>query len=79
MTQIPSSTVTTIQIRHGVNIQLSISYDCISSGISIPQAPKLRSLVDQAILQWWNSLTNDQRFGASVSPLSLTISAHYQK
>ena len=79
MTTIPSSIVTTTQIWRGDNIQLSMSYDYTGLGTSIlPSREKLQSLIDQAIGQWWSSLTNSQKFGEGARPMSLRISAFYR-
>jgi hypothetical protein len=79
MTTTQKSTVTTTRIRHGANTVLSISYDCTGLGDSIlPATPKLQSLIDQAITQWWSGLTSFQRSVPNVRLLSLTISADYQ-
>jgi hypothetical protein len=70
---------TTIQIRRGVHTALSISYDYTSLGLEIPAASKFQSLIDQAIEQWWNSLTPSQRSGPNARPMSLLISARYRE
>lgn len=75
-----SSIVTTTQIRRADKVQLSISYDYTGLVNSTPPAPqKLQSLIDLAIRQWWDGLTNLQRSGPSARPLSLRISAHYRE
>lgn len=74
MTTTPSSIHTTTRIRHGANTALSISFDFTALGISIPMQEKLQSLTDQAITQWWSSLSPSQRSGLSVQGLSLLIS-----
>ncbi len=77
MTPTPPLQVTTIQIRRGARTALSISYDCTSLGIEMPASSKLQSLTDQAIRQWWDSLTPSQRSALSERGVSLRISAHY--
>lgn len=75
----PPSTVTTIQIRRGANIALSISYDSTDSVTSTLALPKtLRSLIDQAITQWWNGLTTSQRSVLSERQTSYKIQASFQ-
>lgn len=78
MTQTQNSTATTTRIRRGDKIALSISYDFIALGISMPMPELLRSQVDQAILQWWNSLKASERSEPLGRELNLTLSARYQ-
>ncbi len=78
MTTTPRSTVTTTRIRRGDRTALSISYDCIDSAtLMLACPPKLRSLIDQAIEQWWNGLTGSQRLSLVERELSLKISASF--
>lgn len=74
MTTTPSFTVTTTQIRRGDSIQLSISFDYTDSAILMPKQAMLQSLVDPAILQWWNSLTVLQRSALTGLQVNLRIS-----
>ena len=74
MTTIPSSTVTTIRIRHGASTALSMSYDFTGLGTSMPASEKFQSLIDQAITQWWSGLTSFQRSALPALELSLKIS-----
>jgi hypothetical protein len=79
MTTIPALLRTTTQIRRGERIQLSISYDFTCLGTEIAAVKNFQSLIDQAITQWWNSLTPVQRSGALARPMSLLISARYRE
>jgi hypothetical protein len=76
MTMTPSSIVTTTRIRRGANTALSISYVSTDSA-TLMQAcpPKLRSLIDQAIEQWWNGLAPSLRFALGEQSLNFMISA----
>lgn len=76
MTKTPNSTVTTIQIRRAGSIALSMSYDCTDSGTSIPLLGILQLQIDQAIVQWWNSLTNFQRSALGELRMNLKISGN---
>lgn len=68
MTQIRSFTaITTLTPRAG-SPRLSTSYDFTGLGISTPRLKELQSQIDQAIAQWWNSLSRFQR-SALVAPL----------
>lgn len=78
MTTTPSSTLTTIQIRRGANTALSISYDYTAlESSTLPFQRQLQSQIDQAIRQWWDSLTNFQKSGPLGLGLSLKISASF--
>lgn len=79
MTTIPSCTVTTTLIRRGASTALSISYDFTALATLTPEAKKLRSLIDQAIGQWWSGLTSSQKSGPLARPLSLRISASFHE
>lgn len=80
MTTTPNCTVTTTQIRRGVNTALSISYASTDSAtLTLVCPPKLRSLIDQAIVQWWSGLTPSQKSALGDRGLSYTISASCQK
>ena len=70
---------TTIQIRRGANIVLSISYDYTNLDNSMQEPEKLQSLIDQATVQWWDSLTSFQKSVYLARGLSLKISARCQK
>lgn len=72
-----SSTHITTRILRGGKIPLTISYACTSSGISIPRPELLQSLIDLAVMQWHDSLTNLQRSGPSAKPTNLLISASF--
>ena len=74
MTMTQSSIVTTTQIRRGDSIQLSISFDYTGLDTLMPKRAMLQSLVDPAILQWWNSLTVLQRSALAGLQVSLKIS-----
>lgn len=76
MTKIQSSTLTTTQIRHEGSIALSTSFDCTGTDtLTKTFMPKLQSLIDPAIAQWWNSLSRAQRSAVGAQKLSLKISA----
>ncbi len=75
MTTTLNSIVTTIQIRRGAKLPLSISYDYTGLGIwTMPQAKLLQSLIDPAIKQWWDSLTSSQKSVLPEQAMSLKIS-----
>lgn len=79
MTTTQSCTPTMTQIRRVGKPPLSIWYDFTVSGTWIlPRADLLRSLIDPAIRQWWDSLTNAQKSALPAQPLSLKILASNQ-
>ena len=69
---------TTILARRADKIALGTSYDFIALGTSTKMPEKLRSLIDQAILQWWNGLTPSTRSEPLGRELNLKISAIYR-
>ena len=73
------STPTTIQIRQGASIPLSISFDFINSDTLTKDMSRLQSLIVPVIRQWWDSLTKFQRSKLAERPMSLSISARYQE
>jgi hypothetical protein len=79
MTTTLNSIATTIQIRRGANIVLSISYDYTNLDTSMQEPAKLQSLIDQATVQWWDSLTSFQKSVHHARGLNLRISARCQK
>lgn len=70
-----NSILTMTLIRRAGRTALGISYDFTSSGISTQDTKKLQSLIDPAVLQWWNGLTSFQRSALPDLQLSLKISA----
>lgn len=76
MTTTPSSTATTTPIRRGVNTQPSTLFDFTDMDSSTrTYLPKLQSLIDQAIAQWFSGLTTFQKYVLYERNLSLKISA----
>lgn len=75
MTMTRNSIVTTIQIRRGAKIALSISYDYTDSDTSMPNRLNLQSWTDQAIERWWSLLTPSQRSALPELKMNLKISA----
>ncbi len=75
MTTTRSSIRTTIVIRRGAKLPLSISYDYTGLGpLTLPQTKLLQSLIDPAIKQWWDTLTSSQKSGLPEQAMSLKIS-----
>jgi hypothetical protein len=74
MIQIQKSIPTTTLIRRAGSTALGTWYDFTDSGISTQEQKKLQSLLDQAILQWWNGLPSYQKSGPSAYNLNFKIS-----
>lgn len=79
MTTTPNCTRTTTLIRQGASTPLLISYDFTGMETLMPDQRTYLLLIDQAIKQWWDLLTNCQKSAFKERPLSLKISAHCQK
>lgn len=78
MTTTRRFTVTTTLIRRGDKTALSTSYDFTVSDILTPALlQKLLSPTDQAIKQWWDSLTTFQKSALGASELNFKISANF--
>lgn len=79
MTTTPRYTVITTRTRRGANTALSISYDSIDSAtLMLACPPRLRSLIDQAIDQWWTLLSPSQRSVLGERGTSFKISVDLQ-